>query len=193
MKTLMHRIGPISAALLVFLACCTLPAAAAPAIHREVTLSDGAATITYTVDAEQPFALGIVESVPEGWVFSDTESAVSTAPHFEIDRTARKIAFFVCNEEEASYTLTGTGDGVEGFVTEWVDLCELSPDPKEAQEHWRVLGASPDTPPASSGSHRQRAASAQETPGFGISAALSGCMVGACAVALRHRTGGDGA
>ena len=187
----MHRIGPISVALLVFLACCTLSATATPAIHREVTLSGGAATITYTVDAERPFALGIVESVPERWIFSETDSAVSTAPYFEIDRAARKIAFFICNEEEVSYTLTGTGNGIEGFVTEWVDLCELSPNPKKGQEHWRVLGASSDTPPASPANHQQKAASAQEVPGFGTSAALSGCIVGACAIALWHRTGGD--
>lgn len=192
MKTPMHRIGPISAVLLVFLACCTLSAAAAPIIHREVTLSDGVATITYTVDAEHPFALGIVESVPEGWTFPDTESAVSTAPYFEIDRTARKIAFFVCNDvRAASYTLTGAGDGVEGFVTEWVDLCELSPSPREGREGWRVLGAESAASPVSPGSHRQGVASAQEAPGFGISAALSGCIVGACAVLRRHRIGGD--
>lgn len=187
MKTSMHRIGPVLAALLAFLACCVLPAVAAPVIHREVILSDGAATITYTIDAEQPFALGIVESVPEGWIFPETESAVSTAQCFEIDRAARKIAFFACNEKEISYTLMGTGDGLEGFVTEWVDLCGLSPDPKEGKERWNTLGASPV-----SSENQQRTTPTQESPGFGTCAALSGCAIGACAVILRHRTGGDG-
>lgn len=107
-----------------------------------MTSSDEAVTITFTVDAEQPFALGIVESVPEGWAFAETNSTVSTASHYEIDRDERKIAFFVCNEKEISYNLEGTGDGSEGFVAQWVDLCELSPNPNEGKERWHTVGDS---------------------------------------------------
>lgn len=188
----MYRAGQALAALLLFLAFCALPAAAAPAIHREAIPSGEAVTITYTIDGVEPFALGIVETVPEGWRFAETDSAVSTAPHVEVDRAAQKIAFFISNQGEVSYTLMGTGDGVEGFVTEWVDLCELSPNQKEGKERWNTLGeessgrlASPADP--------QQGAPAQKTPGFGISATLFGCMMGACAIALRHKNGGDGA
>lgn len=193
MTTLMHRTGPVLAALLVFLACCVLPAAAAPTIHREVTPASGeAVTITYTIGAEQPFALGIVESVPEGWRFAETDSAISTAPHFEVDRDARKIAFFINDEKKVSYTLTGAGDGIKGFVTEWVDLCELSPNQKEGKERWHTLGAS-SVASSASPANRHPETPAQQSPGFGVCAALSGCVIGACAVALRHRNGGDGA
>jgi hypothetical protein len=188
MSTLMHRTGLILAALLVFQACCILPAAAAPSIQREVVSSnDGTVTITYKIDAEQPFALGIVESVPEGWAFAETDTAVSTAPHFEVDREGGRIAFFVCDVTEVSYTLTGTGDGITGFVTEWVDLCELTPNMNEGKERWNTLGASS----VSSVSLQQQAQQPQESPGFGIYAALFGCALGACAIAQRHRTGGD--
>ncbi|NLM30507.1 MAG: hypothetical protein GX216_08825 [Methanomicrobiales archaeon] len=165
---------------------------AAPTIHRDVTSSGEAVTITYTIDGVQPVALGIVETVPEGWRFAETDSAISTAPHFEVDRAAQKIAFFISNQEKVSYTLMGSGDGVEGFVTEWVDLCELSPDKKEGKERWNTLGKESAGRSASSADPKQRA-SAQRTPGFGISIALFGCMLGACAIALRDGTGGDGA
>ena len=137
-----HRTGLALAALLVFYTCCIVPAVAAPTVYRAVTSSDEAVTITFTVDAEQPFALGIVESVPEGWAFAETNSTVYTASHYEIDRDERKIAFFVCNEKEISYNLEGTGDGSEGFVAQWVDLCELSPNPNEGKERWHTVGDS---------------------------------------------------
>jgi hypothetical protein len=187
MTSVISRTGLILIALLIFYACCILPAAAAPTVQREVAPSAGAVTVTYTIDAEEPFAIGIVESVPEGWTFAETDSAVSTAPHFEVDRDGRKIAFFVCDEKEVSYTLTGTGDGIEGFTTEWVDLCELSPDLKEGKERWNTLGASS----VSSANLQQQETQAQKSPGFGICAALLGCVLGACAIALRQRTGGD--
>lgn len=189
MTSLMHRTGLIFAALLVFHACCILPAAAAPAIHREATPSgDGTVTITYRIDAEQPFALGIVESVPEGWTFAEVESAVSTAPHFAVDREGGRIAFFVCDQTKVSYTLKGTGDGVTGFVTEWVDLCERTSDINEGKERWHSLGA-----PSVSSVNLQQEVQAQESPGFGVCAALFGCALGACAIALRQRSGGDDA
>ncbi|MDN7024973.1 hypothetical protein FGU65_08750 [Methanoculleus sp. FWC-SCC1] len=186
MKTAIHRTGLILAALLIFHVCCILPAAAAPIVQREVAPSGGAVTVTYTIDAEEPFAIGIVESVPEGWTFAETDNAISAAPHFEIDRDGRKIAFFVCDEKEVSYTLTGTGDGIQGFVTEWVDLCELSPDLKEGKGRWNTLGAS-----SVSSVNLQQETQAQKSPGFGICAALLGCALGAGAIALRQRTGGD--
>lgn len=187
MRVIHLRTGLILTALLLISASCILPAAATPTVTREaVSAGDGTVTITYNIDAEQPFALGIVESIPSGWEFAASDDAVSSSPYFEVDREEGKIAFFVCDATDVSYHLKGSGDGITGFVTEWVDLCELTPDKNEGRERWNTLGASSST----SGSTLHEAAS-QASPGFGICAALFGSAVAACAIGLRRRHGGD--
>jgi len=187
MRVIHRRTGLILTALLLISASCILPSAATPTVTREVVpAGDGTVTITYKIDAEQPFALGIVESVPSGLEFAASDDAVSSAPYFEVDRKGGNIAFFVCDATEVSYTLKGSGDGITGFVTEWVDLCELTPDKNEGRERWNTLGVLSST----SGGAQNEAAS-QASPGFGICAALFGSAVAACAISLRRRYGGD--
>lgn len=189
MRVIHLRTGLILIALLIISVSCILPAAATPTVTREaVPAGDGTVTITYKIDAEQPFAVGIVESVPSGWEFAAGDDAVSSAPYYEVDREGGNIAFFVCDATEVSYTLKGSGNGITGFVTEWVDLCELTPDKNEGRERWNTLGASSSS--LTSGGTLNEAAS-QTSPGFGICAALFGSAVAACAIGLRRRYGGD--
>lgn len=139
----------------------------APSIERDVTVSGDTATITFTVNAEEPYAVGIVETVPEGWTFAAGDSGVSSSKDFEVDRDNNKIAFFLSNEDSASYRVTGSGDGSTGFTSEWVDLLYLSPDLDEGKERWNTIGEGSNTVTKS-----EQESGEQKSPGFGAIAAI---------------------
>ena len=165
------------------------PVAGAPVVTRDVSVSGDTATITFSVGDEEPFAVGIVETVPEEWSFSADDSEVSSSKDFEVDRENNKIAFFLSNEDSATYYVTGTGDGRTGFTSEWVDLLYLTPDMDEGKERWETIGA--DSGSGSTGSAGDNAADGpgdQKSPGFGIFAALAAIgATGAIVVSGKRR------
>ena len=133
------RIGTILAVLLVTVLL-IMPVTGAPAVERDVTVADDKIKVTFTVDSDEPFAVGILETLPSGWSFAGEDSPVSSSEHFRADRKNGKIAFFLSDDKSVSYEVQGEGDGVTGFRTEWVDLLALSPDMDEGKERWQTLG-----------------------------------------------------
>ena len=141
---------------------------AAPVIDRDVSSVGDKLTVTFTVHSDEPFAVGIVETVPEGWTFADDDSMISSSGNFEADRKNGRIAFFLSDEKSVSYELTGNGDGKTGFKTEWVDLLTLTLDMKEGKERWRSLGSG-----ASVEEMDNSYSGAEKSPGFGIIAGIA--------------------
>ncbi|KAF1077511.1 hypothetical protein MKMG_01257 [Methanogenium sp. MK-MG] len=154
-------------AVILIIGLILLPVMGVSLVERDVSVLDNTATIKFSVDAEEPFSVGIVETVPEGWNFADNDNSVSSSKNVQIDRKNNQIAFFLSNEESVSYQLTGTGDGKTGFKTEWVDLLYLTPETSEGTERWITLGGNPV---AEDNEHSDLDAKA--TPGFGIFAAV---------------------
>lgn len=161
------------------------PVMAAPLVERDVSVSGDTAMITFSVDAEEPFAVGIVETVPEGWTFAADDGAVSSSGNFEVDRENNKIAFFLSNENKASYQVTGSGDGKSDFKSEWVDLLYLSPDLDEGKDRWETVGAgSTSTSVTAVKTESQE----QKSPGFGaLTALIAFAVTGAVLVAAGRK------
>ena len=154
-------------AVLLILALLSVPVMGAPVVDRDVSVSGDKATVTFTVDSDEPFAVGILETVPEGWTFAEDDSIFSSSENFKTDRENGRIAFFLSDGKSVSYELTGKGDGVTGFKTEWVDLLTLTPDMKEGKERWTALGTGAVKEKGSPDS------GAEKSPGFGIAAVIA--------------------
>ncbi|UUX93347.1 hypothetical protein [Methanoplanus endosymbiosus] len=160
----------------------TVPVMGAPVVDRDVSVNGDKATVTFTVESDEPFAVGIVETVPEGWTFAEDESMVSASDNFETDRKNGKIAFFLSDEKSVSYELTGNGDGKTGFKTEWVDLLTLTPDMNEGKERWTAPGDS--NAPEEKGSADS---GAEKSPGFGIIAGIAAFITAGAVLTVSGR------
>lgn len=168
-------------AVLLMIVLLTLPVMGSPVVNRDVSVSGDKAEVTFTVESDEPFAVGILETVPDGWVFAEDDSMTSSSGNFETDQKNSKIAFFLSDEKSVSYELTGNGDGKTGFKTEWVDLLTLTPDMKEGKERWTALGigaveekGSPDS-------------GAEKSPGFGIIAVIAAFIATGAVLAISGR------
>ncbi|MCK4528210.1 hypothetical protein KAW18_12635 [candidate division WOR-3 bacterium] len=101
------------------------PTAPAPDAEFDVTLR---------ISGELPLVAGIVETIPEGFVFKGT-----THPSDQYKVSGRKVAFAVINETEIKYTVKAPSSGKGTFKGEFVDLLVLSPELEEGKERWETI------------------------------------------------------
>jgi PGF-pre-PGF domain-containing protein len=84
------------------------PSGPAPGAEFEVKL---------TINGEPPLAVGIVETIPEGFGFVST-----THPSGQYEVSGQKIAFAVINEKAIMYGVTAPSSGEGTFSGTWIDL-----------------------------------------------------------------------
>ncbi|TQD23407.1 hypothetical protein [Methanolobus vulcani] len=94
------------------------------------------AEITLEITGESPFMLGIVETIPEGFTFPETDSEVSDAKFFKVDRDAGKISFSISDSTEVTYYVIPSGGADNAFEGYWVDMLYQTQELNEGKERW---------------------------------------------------------
>lgn len=197
--------------LLVLAIFVLLPAGANAAGYEEINSitrvapaafgADEEVEIVLNIEGEAPLAVGIVETIPEGFRFPEKDTDVSDAAHFEVDRKAGKIAFSVLDETEVRYrVIASPAGGEDSFAGEWVDLLVQTPELNEGKERWEPV-SDPNSILPASGSKSQAGSSTtsdsskassvesgSSAPGFGIGIASLGLLI--CASMFKMKIGG---
>ncbi len=197
--------------LLVLAIFVLLPAGASAAGYEEVKSvtrvapasfgADEEVEIVLNIEGEAPLAVGIVETIPEGFRFPEKDADVSDAAHFEVDRKAGKIAFSVLDETEVRYrVIASPAGGEDSFSGEWVDLLVQTPELNEGEERWETVSDPNSILPASGSKSQAGSSTASDSskagseelgssaPGFGIGIAFSGLLI--CASIFKMKISG---
>lgn len=95
--------------------------------------------VTLEIVGKDPFIVGIVETIPEGFEFPKDDEDVSDFPHFEIDRERRKISFATIDEGDIAYKVIAPSFGEGTFKGDWVDLLILSREMDERDERLNAI------------------------------------------------------
>lgn len=204
-----EKIKTLSLSFLLLLALFVLlPAGVSAASYEEVKtvtrvspVSFGVAEeveIILNIDGSAPLAVGIVETIPEGFSFPEEDAEVSGAKHFEVDREAGKIVFAVIDEKVIKYRVISSEPGKGTFAGEWVDLLLQSPELDEGKERWKPV-SDPNIVPSVERSESEaettggkaRATSESETsaPGFGSGFTCLALLICFCLTGLKTRGG----
>jgi hypothetical protein len=152
------------------------------------------AEITLEVTGESPFMLGIVETIPEGFTFPDTDSEVSDANSFKVDRDAGKISFSVSDSAEVTYYVISSGSADSAFEGYWVDMLYQTQELNEGKERW-VAVTDPNS--ASSGQSSTAGSSGDSESGVesgvpGFTLVIASISLFACVFfARKNNSGGD--
>ncbi|SFM27152.1 hypothetical protein [Methanolobus profundi] len=105
--------------------------------HLPSDLSEGEiAEITLEITGESPFMVGIVETIPQGFTFPESDQEVSDSGAFKIDRDAGKISFSVSDSSEVTYYVIPSEDTENTFEGYWVDLLYQTQELNEGKERW---------------------------------------------------------
>ncbi|MDD2439029.1 MAG: hypothetical protein PHD41_02220 [Methanosarcinaceae archaeon] len=161
--------------LLVFLLAVSLlfPIAGSAAKHEDVeSISRGApesfealetVEIVLNIQGEAPLAVGIVETIPEGFSFPEKDEEVSEAKHFKLDREQGKIAFSLLEDTKIRYKVIAPPEGGKNkFRGEWVDLLVQTPELNEGKERWKPVHDPNSTLPAPTAEKPTRASSSSK-------------------------------
>jgi hypothetical protein len=152
------------------------------------------AEITLEVTGESPFMLGIVETIPEGFTFPDTDSEVSDANSFKVDRDAGKISFSVSDSAEVTYYVISSGGADSAFEGYWVDMLYQTQELNEGKERW-VAVTDPNS--ASGGQNSATDSSGDSESGVesgvpGFTSFIASISLFACVFfARKNNSGGD--
>lgn len=166
--------------------------------HVPSDLSKGkTAEITLEITGETPFMVGIVEIIPEGFEFPETDEEVSDAEHFKVDRNNGKIAFSVKDESEITYNVIPSGNDENAFEGYWVDMLFQTQQLNEGKERW-ISVTDPNAVSNSQNSASGTASALEDTgdsavskaPGFGAFLA-SVSLVAGLFVLRKHDSGDD--
>ena len=205
------RAGLLLSFLLVLAVFVLLPAGASAAGYEDVKSvtrvapasfgADEEVEIVLNIEGEAPLAVGIVETIPEGFRFPEKDADVSDAAHFEVDRKAGKIAFSVLDETEIRYRVIAfPAGGEDSFSGEWVDLLVQTPELNEGKERWATVSDPNSILPASESKSQAGSSTASDSskagseesgssaPGFGIGIASIGLLI--CASMFKMKIGG---
>lgn len=136
--------------LLLLLFCVTVFIAPATAEYTEVnsvarTLPDNSSSnndlsVVLEINAQEPFVIGIVETIPEGFTFPNDENDITSSCEFELDRNNRKIAFSVVNSSSITYKVIAPSEsGTYTFSGNWVDMLVQTTDLNEGAERWNEI------------------------------------------------------
>ncbi|MCD4822531.1 MAG: PGF-pre-PGF domain-containing protein [Methanococcoides sp.] len=136
--------------LLLLLFCVTVFIAPATAEYTEVnsvtrTLPDNYPSnndlsVVLEINAQEPFVIGIVETIPEGFTFPNDENGITSSCEFELDRNNRKIAFSVVNSSSITYKVIASSEsGTYTFSGNWVDMLVQTTDLNEGAERWNEI------------------------------------------------------
>jgi len=144
--------------------------------------------VTLRIGGELPLVAGIVETIPENFVFTGT-----THPSDQYKVSGQRVAFAVINETEIKYTVKAPSSGKGTFKGEWVDLLVLSPELEEGKERWEAIadtivtvggGEAKPTPTPAAATAATAApattttpASASEVPGFEAIFAMASLII----------------
>ncbi len=162
--------------------------------HVPYEFSEGEmAEITLEITGESPCMLGIVETIPEGFTFPETDSAVSDAKYFELDRDAGKISFSVTDITEVTYYVIPSDYPANSFEGYWVDMLYQTQELNEGKERW-ISVTDPNS--ASIGQDSGTVSSGDTTSGVvpnvpGFSLFLSSVALFACILFLRQNNSGE--
>ena len=163
--------------------------------------ADEEVEIVLNIGGEAPLAVGIVETIPEGFRFPEKDSDVSDAAHFEVDREAGMIAFSVLDETEIRYrVIASPAGGKDSFTGKWVDLLVQTPELNEGKERWESVSDPNSILPASGSKSQTGSSTASDSskagseesgssaPGFGIGIAFPGLLI--CASLFKMKISG---
>nr|WP_321498537.1 hypothetical protein [uncultured Methanolobus sp.] len=152
------------------------------------------AEITLEITGESPFMLGIVETIPQGFTFPESDSDVSNAESFKVDRDTGKISFSVTDVTEVTYNVIPSDDAENSFEGYWVDMLYQTQELNEGKERW-ISVTDPNS--ASSGQSSTTVSSGDTESGVtssvpGFSLFLASVSLFACVLFLRkNNSGGD--
>lgn len=158
--------------------------------------------VTLSINGKLPLAVGIVEIIPEGFQFPETDGDVSDAEYFRLDRENGKIAFSVLNVTEIKYTVIASStDEKNSFEGQWVDLLVQTQALDEGKERWKTVidsnSAVPDmesrAADASGEDDTEESESSVSAPGYGLVTgliALISCLFVSGSLGLNWEKGG---
>jgi hypothetical protein len=151
------------------------------------------AEITLEITGESPFILGIVETIPQGFTFPESDADISSATSFKVDRDAGKISFSVTDVTEVKYNVIPSDDAENSFEGYWVDMLYQTQELNEGKERW-VSVTDPNS--ASSGQSSTAGYSGDSESGVessvpGFSFFLSSVSIFACVLLVRKNNSGE--
>ncbi|MBP1908971.1 hypothetical protein [Methanolobus bombayensis] len=150
------------------------------------------AEITLEITGESPFMLGIVETIPQGFTFPETDSEISDAEYFKVDRDNGKISFSVTDVTEVTYNVIPSDDSENSFEGYWVDMLYQTQELNEGKERWVAVidPNSASNGQSSTGGSSEDSDSGVESSVPGFSLFLSAASLFACVLFTRKSSSG---
>ena len=92
--------------------------------------------IKLNISGEEPFIIGIVETIPQGYSFPENDEDVSDSEYYKLDRETGKITFAVNSENEVTYKVIPSEEGGGAFEGYWADMLLQSTELNQGKNMW---------------------------------------------------------